>query len=69
MMKALKVIKATGYEDIRDKEVTTFLFSKEEAMEFMRTAIERMFREMETIDPHFWTYLEIQTITDDEEDN
>ena len=68
-MKALKVIKATGYEDIRDKEVTTFLFSKEEATEFMRTEIERMFREMETMDPHFWTYLEIQTITDDEEDN
>lgn len=68
-MKALKVIKATGFEDIRDKEVTTFLFSKEEAMEFMRAEIERIFREMETIDPHFWSYLEIQTITDDDDDN
>ena len=68
-MKALKITKATGYEDMTNEEVTTFLFSKEEAMEWMRKEIERMFRVMENFDPHNWTDISILTITDDEEDN
>lgn len=67
-MNYLKITKETGYEDRTVEEVTTFVFSKEEATELIRVEMERVFRAMEKRDPHYWTYFTIQTITD-EEDN
>lgn len=65
-MKALKITKETGYEDETIERSETFIFTKEEATELMRLEIERMFRQMTTKDPHIWSFVQVETITDDE---